>query len=77
MLRWETKSILHLLMQSADTLLICITQQKIPTEKKQLILRSLYYHPKAKLVFFKNHKNVRPEAYETMRCSFHPDQCNV
>ena len=34
MLRWETKSILHLLMQSADTLLICITQQKIPTEKK-------------------------------------------
>ena len=46
-------------------------------KKKQLILRSLYYHPKAKLVFFKNHKNVRPEAYETMRCSFHPDQCNV
>ena len=76
MLRGETKSILHLLincMQSADTLLICITQQK-----KQLILRSLYYHPKAKLVFFlKNHKNVRPEAYETMGCSFHPDQCNV
>ena len=75
MLRGETKSILHLLincMQGADTLLICITQQK-----KQLILRSLYYHPKAKLVFFKNHKNVRPEAYETMRCSFHPDQCNV
>ena len=36
MLRGETKSILHLLincMQSADTLLICITQQKIPTEK--------------------------------------------
>ena len=33
MLRWETKSILHLLMQSADTLLICITQQKIPTEE--------------------------------------------
>ena len=75
MLRGETKSILHLLincMQGADTLLICITQQK-----KQLILRSLYYHPKAKLVFFKNHKNVRPEAYETMGCSFHPDQCNV
>ena len=55
MLCGETKSKLHLLincMQGADTLLICITQQKIPTEKKQLILRSLYYHPKAKLVFF-------------------------
>ena len=51
MLRGGTESIFHLLfncMQSADTLLICITQQK-----KQLILRSLYYHPKAKLVFFK------------------------